>query len=118
VFGKLQALDGKTGRSFSEIEETLRAFNKQEEYSKTKGEGVEKFNKDFKEKIKLLQAKLDEWGIKDNNGKDVVLTSEKSGGYNLDTAKENRNKNLCENGKRLKQSDFPGTILPKEGAPC
>jgi hypothetical protein len=91
--------------------ETLKAFNAEKEWSKGGGE------KDFLAKIDILQSKLDEWQIKDSKG-GLVKLLEVNGQYNRGAAEENRRKNLCEKGKRLKQADYPGTMLPKEDVPC
>jgi hypothetical protein len=91
--------------------ETLKEFNSKKEWSKGGGE------KDFLAKIDILQSKLDEWQIKGADGVPVKLL-EVNGAYNEDKAKTNRNKHLCDKGKRLKQSDYPGTMLPKEDVPC
>ena len=111
VFAKLGGGTG-TGRSFNEIEDVLKTFNQTREASKGGGAN------DFENKIKILQTKLNEWSLKDRSGEFIDLTNDRSGGYNEEKAKKNRNKNLCDNGVRLKPSDYLGTMLPTENTPC
>ena len=64
-------------------------------------------------KINYLQAMLEIFGFKVNLTDNVTLAGKASfmGYYQSEGAKR-RNLNLCPNGKPLKQTDYPGTILP------
>ncbi|HKV65982.1 MAG TPA: hypothetical protein VJN66_06335 [Rhodanobacteraceae bacterium] len=110
VFSEMHGKYGNGSIAFSDIEGTLKEFNAIRE----NGSGT----KDFAQKIAVLQRKIDEWGLKDGTGESLKLVDPKSGGYNRRTGDKNRNRNLCIDGQRLRQEDYPGTILPKSDAPC
>jgi len=71
--------------------------------------------KGFEDKFTLLNQKLAEWGYQATNldGSKQAIDLFKDDQYNKDNGETNRIKNLCDkDGNRLKQEDYPGTILP------
>jgi RHS repeat-associated protein len=115
VFEKLTGFsggDGSAARSWSEVEVVMKAFNAIEEDEEHGG------GKNFTQKRATLQAALSNWGInvRDVNGVrktfDLTLDDLK---YEKGKGEKERLANLCDKqGLRLKQSDYPGTILPIE----
>ncbi|EUJ09340.1 RHS repeat-associated core domain [Methylophilaceae bacterium 11] len=74
-------------------------------------------------KLDLLNAKLAEWGFKNADGSEINLLNQAEGdpsanGFIENEAKANRNNFLCDaSGQRLKQTNYPGTILPTTSCP-
>ena len=100
-----------TGKlSAAKFEDIMKKFNAIEENNGNTGEygAKEKQPKTIADskKIQLLQSELTKMGFS------VKLYDTSEQGYNSSTGEGNRNTNLCANGKPLKQTDYPGTILP------
>lgn len=109
VYDKLSLLGTGPKRPFSEIESVLRAFNGTKEHE---GRGYEPGHEQDSEKIKLLQATLNSWGVTGINWTDPTKPYE--GRYSTGDGEANRNKFLCDtNGNPLDQKLYEGTILPK-----
>ncbi|MYN08012.1 DUF6765 family protein [Pseudoduganella aquatica] len=93
--------------SFSEIESLLKQFNATEEHE---GSGYDPENPRLSSKIKLLAAKLTEWGIE---GLNWTSSADDEGVYSKELGEKNRAKFLCgSDGKPLDQIKYAGTILP------
>jgi len=115
VFAKLQKFgDSSKARSWEEVSVIANEFNHIEER--------EEDGKNFKDKFKKLNDALAAWQYlavnedKSTRAIDLSISDKKNLGkdrYDRTEAEANRNKNLCDkDGKRLKQDDYPGTILP------
>ncbi|MFZ6864508.1 DUF6765 family protein, partial [Undibacterium sp. Ji67W] len=120
VFAKLQKFgDSSKARSWEEVSVIANEFNHIEEREEDK--------KDFEKKFKKLNDALAAWDYqavnKDQSKRaiDLSISDPKNLGkdrYDRTEAEANRNKNLCDkDGKRLKQDDYPGTILPTTECP-
>ena len=110
VFAKMEAFKAPTSKavSLSQLEPILKQFN-----------AIKESGTDFGDKIKKLNDALKQFGITQPNGQAIDLTNPESGAYKLNQAEKNRNQFLCDkNGKRLNQTDYQGTILPKGSVPC
>jgi hypothetical protein len=113
VFAKLQAIgDPSKAVSLSKIRAVLTEFNAiREDGHNTgefgfKGEGGNPIANS--RKVQLLNNALRELGYQG-----IDLTDAAKQGYNVRVGEENRERNLCDkSGNRLKEADYPGTILP------
>ena len=111
VFNALLAKygDPAAAKNWHDIQAVVAEFNAIQESEES--EGAVKFQKKFE----LLDQKLAEWGYQATNldGSKQAIDLFKDDQYNKDNGETNRIKNLCDkDGKRLKQEDYPGTILP------
>ncbi|WP_211452381.1 hypothetical protein [Collimonas antrihumi] len=110
VFNKLLTMTGSTdAKKFSDIEDTLKNFNKTPE---NEGDGYDRDKPTDSKKIQLLQGKLKELKIDGVNWTDQSMPLE--GVYAVSDGADNRTKFLCDkDGNALNQKLYPGTILPK-----
>ncbi len=109
VFDKLVQWRAPGGavRTFADIEDVLKSFNATPEHE---GQGYDPKDPSGSEKIKFLQAELNQWGVKEV---DWISPTGVKGGYDEIKAKANRDKFLCDdNGMKLDQKVYAGTILP------
>ncbi|MFZ6692359.1 DUF6765 family protein [Undibacterium sp. SXout20W] len=120
VFEKLKAYgDPGKAQDWKDVQKVAEAFNAIQEREKDKT--------DFKDKFDKLNQALADWNYKAVNEDqttraiDLSISDPKNLGkdrYDRTEAEANRNKNLCDkDGKRLKQDDYPGTILPTTECP-
>ena len=109
VYTKLAGLGGTgTVHSFDSIKTVLQQFNAIDEHE---GHGYEPGDEQDSEKIKLLQATLNSWGVTGVNWTDT--TQQITGRYSKSDGAANRNKYLCDkDGNPLSQISYSGTILP------
>jgi RHS repeat-associated protein len=115
VFEKLSALPHSgTARSWAEVQETVKLFNAIQEHE---GDGS-----GFRTKLTFLTTTLQNWHYmaRDPDGslRDIDLMTQDEDRYDETVGKTNREKNLCDrSGNRLRQEDYPGTILPETSCP-
>jgi hypothetical protein len=115
VFEKLSALPHSgTAQTWANVEEKVKQFNAIEE---NEGDG-----RHFRSKLALLTSTLNGWQYmaqdSDGNQRPIDLNARGRDQYNQHIAEANRDKNLCDqSGNRLRQEDYPGTILPITACP-
>ncbi|MCS0581071.1 DUF6531 domain-containing protein [Massilia pinisoli] len=115
VFEKLSALPHSgTAQTWAKVEEKVRQFN-----AITEHEGDEHH---FRRKLALLTSTLSQWQYTahDANGntREIDLRAGGLDQYSASIGNTNRENNLCDqNGNRLRQEDYPGTILPATACP-
>ena len=108
VFEKLKAYgDPGKAQDWEDVKKIAEAFNAIQER--------EKDSKNFEEKFKKLNQTLAAWGYQamktDGSKRAIDLFTDDQ--YKESLGETKRNQNLCDkDGKRLKQDDYPGTILP------
>jgi hypothetical protein len=115
VFEKLSALPHSgTAQTWANVEEKVKQFN-----AITEHEGD---NRGFRSKLTFLTTTLHSWQYmaRDPDGslRDIDLLTRAEDQYDEAEGKTNREKNLCDqSGNRLRQEDYPGTILPVTSCP-